>query len=127
MPERIQLRRTRGYRKPEGTIVVARPSKWGNPFKVGEVVAPEAYGYLTGPFRPDLLKALAGLTNVKVPNRAQAVEAYGWWIVEQPALMLAIPHELAGHDLACWCPLEDSEGHRVPCHADVLLELAREG
>lgn len=25
---------------------------------------------------------------------------------------------LRGHDLACWCPLEQ------PCHADVLLELA---
>ena len=27
-------------------------------------------------------------------------------------------HSLAGHDLACWCPLDQ------PCHADVLLELA---
>ena len=26
--------------------------------------------------------------------------------------------DLAGHDLACWCPLD------FPCHADVLLELA---
>lgn len=26
--------------------------------------------------------------------------------------------ELRGHDLACWCPLDQ------PCHADVLLELA---
>lgn len=25
---------------------------------------------------------------------------------------------LRGHDLACWCPLDQ------PCHADVLLELA---
>ena len=25
--------------------------------------------------------------------------------------------ELAGHDLACWCPLDG------PCHADVLLDL----
>lgn len=29
-----------------------------------------------------------------------------------------IRHELAGKDLACWCPLSQ------PCHADVLLELA---
>jgi hypothetical protein len=27
-------------------------------------------------------------------------------------------HELRGHDLACWCPLDQ------PCHADVLLALA---
>lgn len=26
--------------------------------------------------------------------------------------------ELRGHDLGCWCPLDQ------PCHADVLLELA---
>lgn len=26
--------------------------------------------------------------------------------------------ELAGRDLACWCPLD------FPCHGDVLLELA---
>ncbi len=26
--------------------------------------------------------------------------------------------ELAGKDLACWCPLDQ------PCHADVLLEIA---
>jgi hypothetical protein len=28
--------------------------------------------------------------------------------------------ELAGRDLACWCPLDQ------PCHADVLLELAND-
>lgn len=28
------------------------------------------------------------------------------------------PTELAGLDLACWCPLDQ------PCHADILLELA---
>ena len=27
---------------------------------------------------------------------------------------------LAGHDLMCWCPLDQ------PCHADVLLELANQ-
>jgi hypothetical protein len=31
---------------------------------------------------------------------------------------LAARRELAGKDLACWCPLDQ------PCHADVLLELA---
>ena len=31
---------------------------------------------------------------------------------------------LRGHDLACWCPLVDKDGKPVPCHADVLLELA---
>lgn len=35
MPKRIQLRRTKGWRKPPNTVVVARPSKWGNPFVLG--------------------------------------------------------------------------------------------
>jgi hypothetical protein len=30
----------------------------------------------------------------------------------------ALRQDLAGHDLACWCPLDQ------PCHADILLELA---
>ena len=34
-PKRVQLRRTKGWRKPEGAIVVARPSPWDNPFKAG--------------------------------------------------------------------------------------------
>ena len=32
-----------------------------------------------------------------------------------------IRNELAGSDLACWCPLGQ------PCHADVLLEIANRG
>mgnify|MGYP001564058662 CR=1 FL=1 len=28
------------------------------------------------------------------------------------------PEELRGKNLACWCPLD------LPCHADVLLEIA---
>ena len=35
MPARIQLRRTKGWRKPEGAVVVSRPSRWGNPFPIG--------------------------------------------------------------------------------------------
>jgi hypothetical protein len=31
---------------------------------------------------------------------------------------------LKGKHLACWCPLVDEDGNSVPCHADVLLELA---
>ena len=33
VPRRIQLRRTKGWRKPSGAVVVSRPSKWGNPWK----------------------------------------------------------------------------------------------
>jgi hypothetical protein len=42
MPKRVQLRRTKGWRKPEGTVSVARPTRWGNPFKAGDVADPVA-------------------------------------------------------------------------------------
>jgi hypothetical protein len=32
--------------------------------------------------------------------------------------MAVLRRDLAGKDLACWCPLDQ------PCHADILLELA---
>jgi len=33
-PKRIQRSRTAGWRMPENAKSVARPSRWGNPFKV---------------------------------------------------------------------------------------------
>jgi len=32
MPERIQRKRTKGWKMPPNTISVCRPGKWGNPF-----------------------------------------------------------------------------------------------
>ncbi|WP_242089217.1 DUF4326 domain-containing protein [Curtobacterium sp. DN_7.5] len=99
MPKRIQLSRRKGWRKPEGAIVVARPSKWGNPYCVGD---------LTPVFRRDEWPERY--------DRASAVQAYRETTARH--LRQAARSELAGHDLACWCPLDQ------PCHADVLLELA---
>jgi len=31
-PKRIQRKRTKGWRMPDNTVYVGRPSKWGNPF-----------------------------------------------------------------------------------------------
>lgn len=33
--QRIQLQRTKGWKLPPNTVVVARPSRWGNPYRVG--------------------------------------------------------------------------------------------
>ena len=106
-PKRIQLRRTKGWRKPEGAIVVARPSKWGNPFRVGATIT-------------------TGFAGVSVVVDADlAVRQYRRWLTgTHPAVDAAVVRnsldELRGHDLACWCPLDQ------PCHADVLLDLANE-
>jgi Domain of unknown function (DUF4326) len=41
-PKRVQQHRTKGWRKPEAAISVARPHKWGNPFIVGTPGVPDA-------------------------------------------------------------------------------------
>lgn len=51
---------------------------------------------------------------------AGAVEQYRLWLQTQPDLVDAARAELRGRNLACWCP----PGR--PCHADVLLPLARQ-
>ena len=86
------MRRDRPWRHdaPEA-VIVARPSRWGNPFTVAE------YG-----------------------SRAAAVAAYETWATTSDAarrLLAEHGAEIAGRDLACWCPPGE------PCHADVLLRL----
>lgn len=112
MPERI--RRTKGWRKPEGAVVVSRPSKWGNPFTVKACIE-------------------SGFAMCESDARRVCVDAFRDWLtgddwaagsglaweMRLASYKAAIP-ELAGRDLACWCPLDQ------PCHADVLLELANE-
>jgi hypothetical protein len=101
MPERIQLRRTKGWRKPEGAIVVSRPSKWGNPWRVDPSLRAE-WSTTTRELAVALFRDLVDYDG----------EVCGYPAREQ------IRAELAGHDLACWCPLDQ------PCHALVLLEIA---
>lgn len=121
MPERIQLRRTKAWRKPEGAIVVARGTRWGNPFRVGIVADRVAMTTRDGVTR---------IVEIRIETRAQAVEFYRRWLAGTPLLaeghrlaprpptIAQIRADLAWRNLACWCPLDE------PCHADVLLELA---
>jgi hypothetical protein len=76
---------------PAGAVRVTRPGRWGNPHKIGPDCPPEV---AVARFRADLE---AGRLRVTVDD---------------------VRRELAGRDLACWCPLDR------PCHADVLLEVA---
>ncbi len=70
---------------PKNAIYVGRPSKWGNPYKIG----------IDG-------------------TREEVIELYKKWLSNQRYLNL---EELKGKDLVCWCK-------PLPCHADILLELA---
>ena len=95
-PRRVRLSRKAGWKKPPNTAVVTRSSKhWGNPYRKEDY--PGEAGW-----------------------RALAVEDFRKWIHadEQAELRRLARRELAGKNLACWCPLDG------PCHADVWLEIA---
>jgi len=61
-------------------VYIGRPSKWGNPFKVG----------------PNC-------------SRAESIAKYEDWIRSQPELMADIM-ELDGKTLGCWCKPLDCHG-----------------
>lgn len=96
MPERIRFIRFEGKPLAAGAKVITRPSRWGNPFRVKIKDDPAAH--------------------------AEAVACYREWIMApaQAQLRRNAKRELAGKDLACSCKLG------LPCHGDVLLEIANE-
>jgi len=102
--KRIQRKRTKGWRMPEGTINVTRPCDWGNPFPVGAFVTLEYVDDYGG-------------TRI---TPALAVELFRAYVTER-GWVEQIRADLAGKDLMCWCALD------APCHADVLLEIANGG
>ncbi len=95
MPERIQRMRVKGWKMPDNTVSVTRPGRWGNPYKAGD--------------------PMEGFPHIKI----DALEAVKLFKTRMPDFVKeAIRRELAGKNLACWCPIGS------PCHADVLLEIA---
>ncbi len=76
MPVRIQRKRTKGWRMPEGVVYVGRNSKYGNPFTVD----------------PNLRTA------------QQAVDLFRKSLT--PNDREKIRRDLRGKDLACWCRLD---------------------
>jgi hypothetical protein len=102
-PQRIQLRRAKGWRIPENTVKVDRTTPWGNPFRVGRdgtrAECVRLYRLL-----------LAGNLCLSTTNGHEQMET-----LRHVAEHL---HELRGKHLACWCRLDEA------CHADLLLELA---
>jgi Domain of unknown function (DUF4326) len=77
-PIRLKLSRQKGARLPKGAVVVARPTKWGNPNRPDKMTRARAVAN----YRRDLL---AGKLKISVEDARR---------------------ELKGLDLACWCPLD---------------------
>jgi hypothetical protein len=80
---------------------VSRPTIYGNPFRI-----------------TDTFLARVAVTVFAEWADKETVDPKDY-AAEHVRLMAALDRgDLRGHDLACWCPLDQ------PCHADVLLELA---
>lgn len=107
-PRRIQRKRSKGWRMPPDAVYVGRPTRWGNPFRVGvDGTAEECVALFAKWFNADVAPVGSELYEFR--------RKHGWLGFE---LACVVKHHLAGKDLACWC----AEGQ--PCHADVLLRLA---
>jgi hypothetical protein len=125
-PTRIQRRRVKGWRKPEGAVYVGRGTKWGNPCTQVRMPALDGtewehegrLGKRSGErhafVHPDKTVTWHLVQNA---TREQAVAMYRRWLEQRPSLVEAAREQLTGRDLMCWCPLDE------PCHADVLLEI----
>lgn len=136
--QRIQRKRTKGWRMPEGAVYVGRPTVFGNPFRV---VKSECCGYWD--VRDD--NDVNYLVNHEYVHRAEVRADRATWTSQTEAARKAVSlysdeltywvggrmkwdpdfreavEALRGHDLACWCPVGQ------PCHAEVLLALANGG
>ena len=77
---RIQRKRTKGWKMPENTVYVGRPSKWGNPY---------------------------ALHLGRVYERTVALRFYRKWLREKILANAHFLDELKGKDIACWCRLDE--------------------
>lgn len=122
-PKRVQRKRTKGWRMPENTVSVCRPGKWGNPYAVQPVDRHGLYPYGFRVRPEPSVAAFRQVYNTVPEAAARAVHLYRRDIENSmlgPEVYERITAELAGKNLACWCPLDQ------PCHADVLLEIANQ-
>lgn len=108
MPQRLQRRRVRGWRLPEGAKIVDRTSHFGNPHTIADAIA-EGFAY---------------------PQLA-VVELHAAWLDGEGPPVFVVKnrrfdrnwvlnhlHLLRGRDLVCPCE------PGTPCHGDTLLQLA---
>jgi hypothetical protein len=106
-PVRIQLSRKKGWRMPPNTMSVARPTMFGNPFRIGQLGITDAATAVRR-FRRLLRRRQRDLSadhSIFIFSRRR-IRAY-----------------LRGKNLACWCLLP-KPGEPDLCHAAVLLEIA---
>jgi hypothetical protein len=116
MPERIQLRRSKGWRMPPDTVKVDRTTVWGNPAIVG------VHGSRAECVKWFAALMLEGLLIVSL-GKDEDGEYLADKLVRYRKKAKRNLHTLRGKNLACWCSLP-KPGEPDLCHAAVLLALA---
>lgn len=113
-PQRIQRRRTAGWRlakatsNPLGAVIVSRPSRWGNPCRIATM---QEMGY-------EDPHAAAAANFVSWLRGHRGFDATTDEADRRRERILRDLPTLRGRDLACTCCPEQV------CHADELLRLA---
>lgn len=118
-PKRIRLSRAKGFNLAATSWllnglacrVVARPSRYGNPFVLKPSAAHGCWDVWRGRALVD-----GGFPSKEAAAR-NAIKRYRA-LIESDGVRRRAARELRGFNLACWCPPDQ------PCHADVLLEVA---
>jgi len=118
---RIQRRRTKGWRMPENTKYVGRPTKWGNPIKLmGDIIyiqRRKTWVYYNVGDIDDVIYLYKKLWDgTKFQN-----QDLQYWADKFSKLDLK---EIEGKNLACFCSIVNKKGGYTPCHADILLSLS---
>ena len=115
-PVRIQRSRQHKQVSPNGLAIkyVGRGTRWGNPFRLVK------YSDGKWAIKTDgsdkcadiLINNCHFVYDTRNEAAIDAIKCYTLWLVPDNIV------SLKGHNLSCWCRLDQK------CHADVLLELA---
>lgn len=118
MPNRIQRRRTKGWRKPENAVIVSRPSRYGNPFTIQDAIDAD----FEDPRRTVVINFSEWLRVGTAGGWYSPTYRIGRQIFDRRRILDSLA-DLRGRDLACTCPLPEP-GQPDLCHAAILLALA---
>jgi len=117
--KRVQRKRTKGWKMPENTVYVGRPTKWGNPIKLeGDMI------YINASYRRKILDPWVYHNQGDIDD-----VLYLYWHILKGTQFKDVDlqywsdrfkendiEELRGKDLACFCSLSSK------CHTDILIE-----
>ena len=97
-PTRVQRKRMKGWRMPEGAVYIGRPTVWQNPYGLPGKGA-----------------------MIECASREEAIMLHREMVAGECSAVRRVPgyiQQLRGKTLACWCRPDQA------CHGDLLLRLA---